>query len=430
VAEVVVADAEGICPLAAEGPDVKRLSTLCLVALVALAGCTGGGGGGTPTDTTTQTPIEGTAPPGVSASGVDADALVSAHLEALANRSYTMTVERSGDGADLSVTTRAEAGHVPALVDVDGGRATQEVYVSSEGGYELRQAAGEQIVRRTQENASTVPTGERYIRQVLADGNVSYTGTVERNGQTYHRLRAGLPDLDRQIEDGRATWFEVQVLVDDSGLVHSISYRLTVEQNGTESDLRIEMDLSDIGTTAVAEPAWLGSVGDDQNTTTRVLSSSSLGTSVTVSGDVENVTAVTVSNATSAFYESSVVEPARTTPIVAMQTNRSITFESVSMEYDLGAVPDAEANGLFVFVYHPSYGSLLPMETSFDPTNETVRATQIDRNVTLNTTDGGQITPTLDGLRGNFVFVTMDAQTYRDALEEQASGQQAREQSD
>lgn len=395
---------------------MKRLSALCLVLVVALAGCTGGGGGGTTTAPGTPTPIDGDAPPGVTATNVDTDALVAAHLDALDNRSYTMTVEQSGGESGFSVTTQAAAGRLPALIDVEGQGATQEVYVTTNGSYELRQAGGDRTVRRTQENASTIPTGERYIRQALADGNVSYTGTVERDGQTLHRVRAGLPDLNRQIEDARVTWFEVQLLVDDSGLVHSLSYRLTVERDGTESDLRIGMDVTDVGATTVPEPDWIDDASTDPNATTRTLSDSDLGTTLSIAGTSSNVTATSVENVSAGFYNFSVVEDARVSPLATMNAPEPVSVQEIRMEYDTEQIPNGNASGLFVFVYHPEYETFLPMETSYDPDNETVQATRIDPEVTI---DGS--TPTLDSISGEFVFVTMHGQTYYEGLEEQSN---------
>ncbi len=424
MAEVVVADAEGICPLAAEGPDVKRLSTLCLVALVALAGCTGGGGGGTPTETGTLDD----APPGVSASGVDADALVAAHEDALADRSYTLAVDQQTTGGELTIDAKTDSDGLPAIIELSTGSADRETYLTANGSYEIRRGGGEQIVRHVDTDASAVPTGGPYVRDVLDDAQFTYDGTVQRDGRTLHRLSADQADLQRQFQNATVTSYEAELLVSSDGLVHNTTYQLTLAENGTEETFTTRIQLTDVGSTTVAEPAWLGLVSDDPETTTRQVQNASLGTSVTVSGELDNVTAVSVSNASDLFYQSSVVEPSRVSPIVAMQTNRSVSVDSVEMEYDLEAVPDAEASGLFVFAYRPAYGSLLPMETSFDPTNETVRATQFDPDITLNTTDGEQFSPTLDGLRGNVVFVTMDAQTYREALEE-ANEQQASDQS-
>lgn len=395
---------------------MKRLSALCLVVVIVLAGCTGGSGDGTTTDPSVSTPIDGDVPPGVSATGVDTDTLVSAHLDAISNRNYTMTVEQSSGGGGFSVTTQAEAGRLPALIDIEGQGATQKVYVTTNGSYELRRSGGEQTVRRTQENASTVPTGERYVRQVLSDGNLSYTGTVDRDGQTLHRVRAGLPDMNRQIDDGRATWFEAELLVDDSGLVHSLSYRLTVERDGTESDLRIEMDVTDVGATSVPEPDWIDDASSDPNVTARTLSAGGLGTTLTVAGTSEDVTAASIENASTGFYNFSVVEDARVSPLATMSAPEPVTVQGIQMRYATEQIPSGNASELFVFVYHPDYQTFLPMETSYDPDNETVQATRIDPDITI---DGES--PTLEGVSGEFVFVTMHGQTYYQGLDEQSN---------
>jgi len=421
---VIVSDAESICPLTADSPDVKRLSALCLVFLVALAGCTGGSGGGTPTDTTIDD-----APPGVSASGVDADALVTAHEDALADRSYTLEVDQQTTGGELTIDAMAGSQRIPAIIQLSTGSADRETYITANGSYEVRRGGGEQITQRVDADASAVPTGGPYVRDVLDDAQFSYDGTVERDGRTLHRLSAGKADLQREFENATVVSYDAELLVSEAGLVYNTTYQLTLEEDGTEETFSARIQLTDVDSTTVSEPSWLGQLSDDPDTTTRQIVNASLGTSITVSGDLDNVTTATVSNASELFYESPVVEPSRASPIVTMQTNRSISFESIEMEYNLSAVPDAEPEGLFVFAYYPAYGSLLPMETSFDPANETVQATRIDPGITLNTTDGEQFTPTLDGLSGNFVFVTMHAQTYQDALEEQASEQQSSDQS-
>lgn len=396
---------------------MKRLSALLLVVVVVLAGCTGSGGG--PTDDPAPTP-DGDIP-GVSASGVDADALVTAHVDALADRSYRLDVEQRIGNGGLEIDAKVAAGRVPALIDISSATADRVTYVSDDGGFELRRASGDRTVRRIDANASTAPTGATYIRRVLGDANFSYDGTVRHEGKQLHRLRADLDDLTRQFEDANVTDFDGSLLVDESGLVHSITYRLTVQRGGSQSTLLVDMSLWRLGQTTVEEPAWIDEVGDDPNVTTRTLSNASLGTTLSVSGPPENVTTVTLQNASRAFYNTDIVSEARVSSLASVSANASVSLADLRMAYDAGAVPGGDASELFVFVYHPEYQTFLPMETSFDPANQTVQATTIDPETNV-TVDGQRQTPTLDGLDdGEYVFVVMHGGTYWDAYEEQAN---------
>lgn len=400
--------------MTAETPDVKRLSVLLLVVVVVLAGCSAGGDSAPTTDDQVSVPDD---LPGVSADGVDADALVAAHNDALANQSYRLDVDQQiGTGA-LEITALVDAGRLPALIDVRGQGANRVNYVTDNASYELRRTNGDRIVRQIEANASMVPTGEFYIREVLGDANYSYNGTVRHEGQQLHRIRADRGDLTRQFDNGTVTDFESNLLLDEDGLVHSISYRITVERGNTQSTLDVYLSVWRLGQTTVDEPDWIDEAGTDPNTTTRTLSNADLGATLSVSGPAANVTTVSLSNASTEFYTTDVIEQARVSAIASATANQSVSLESVQLSYDSGAVPNDDADGLFVFVYHPTYETLIPMETSFDPANETVEATRIDPETTV-PVDGAQVHPSLDGLTaGDYAFVVMHGQTYWDAFE-------------
>lgn len=402
-------DAESICPAAPESPDVKRLSAFCLVFVVVLAGCTGSGGGpAAPSTDTVSTPSD--LPPGVSANSIDTSALLAAHTSELANRSYTLTIDRaSGDG--LSVVVQAAAGRTPALVDARSQNANRATYVSDNGSYELRRLGGDRTVRRVQANASSVPTGESVLKRVLSQANFSYYRTVERDGRTLSVFRAGLDDVTRNFQSGRATWFEGELAIDQSGVVHSLSYDLTLKNGSSTQKLSIRMALSNVSETTVSRPDWIDQIGPDANATTRTLSNAGLGTTLSITGTAGNVTATTLGNASAAFYNTPTLTDARVSPLVAVNASQQVSLDSIQMGYDGSAVPGGNDSELFVFVYHPAYKAFVPMETTYDPTNETVRATAIAPNVTV-TVDGQTVSPTLDDMDGQYVFAVMHGPTY------------------
>lgn len=400
---------------------MKRLSVLALALVVVLAGCSGGGTTTAPPNadgpgtTPTQTPVAvpDDAPPGITASGIDADALVSAHTDALSQRNYTLSVrQRIGDGG-LDVTALVGTDRSPALIDLATATANRTTYVGADAVYERRLDAGNQTVRRI--DTVSVPTGATYVQQVLDDANFSYNGTVERDGRTLYRVDAHLDDLTRTFSDAEPVYFHGQLLVTESGIVTDLTYDLSIDVNQTRRELSVRATVTDIGATDVPRPDWVERAGNGSTGTTRTLSEPALGTTLSVSGPQANVSAVVLRNASRRFYGSDVVESARVSPLVEAFSPTAVSPNWITMAYDGSAVPDGEDEKLFVFVYHPDYQTFLPMETSYDPENETVRATRILPETTV-TVDGETRHPTLDGFTGNYVFVVMHGETYWDAF--------------
>ena len=200
-------------------------------------------------------------------------------------------------------------------------------------------------------------------------------------------------------------------------MVRSLGYRIVLSTDEGRDIRGVSMSVSSIGTTNVRQPWWLDRASDsDQLYTTRPVSNETYRTGLTVSGSRANTSSVSLSNASSQFYNISAVDTARSSALVTVDSPGNITVDSVTMRYDDSLVPDNDERGLVVFAYLPQYEAFVPMETVYDPANDTVRATALDADVTV-TVGGETVRPTFDGLQSGTTFVVMHAETYFDSIE-------------
>lgn len=250
-----------------------------LAALLALGGCNAPFGAGTPSDAT-LTPVavpsdaEATGPeelaPGLTRAGVaDPTRLGAAHARILSNASYTVhrNVTRRDEDGTLAFGTdvvlrRAAFGDRFRYILAFRGRDRRVVerYADGERIYERERAANETTYALV--GAADGPldprdasfgalTNRRGVVDLFTRFRFEVTGRIERGGTTHYRLATPEP---RDLPPLRNV--TVRALVSERGLVreYSVSYLVVRDDAATRVDVTVRF--SDLGTTAVAEPAW------------------------------------------------------------------------------------------------------------------------------------------------------------------------------
>ncbi|MFC7096768.1 hypothetical protein [Halobaculum marinum] len=257
----------------------RRYGAVALVVLVVLAGCTsfgvGGGDGGartvnpalaeTPTATATPT---GGFPAGVSPAGVDVEAMIDAHRAALANGSWTVSLNRTVVGLDGEVERSS------ARVLVDGNRSLY-TFERVRGDNRLANAhwrngtaaASKRVSWRGDVTldgrprdaggpAGLDPTGGAWLYAASVDTRPSYAGVeVTPNGTVTlieaaeGRIeRSGLPDR-RQVR--------LSARVDERGVVRSLSLRYEVFLGNEPGSVTLSLRTTNVGSTTVPRPEWV-----------------------------------------------------------------------------------------------------------------------------------------------------------------------------
>jgi hypothetical protein len=271
-----------------------RLSTLAVVLLVALAGCSGGAPAAdpgttatTPGDaaagtTTTATPSPSAGPTTATAtpttgddSPPDSSVALTAHEDALeVAGSYTVTYEFSTDGPTANALT--------GVSRVDTTRDSQYTrYVVSSGDqtieYEQYREPGADVVYTRialagqasylkQPFAAAAGVGD--LRYPYAGGAADaemppefrYEGTVDTPDGPRDRYVVDSPEQlnDGTVAGGEVVEASIVVLVDpDTGIASEFDYSLTSREDGRTVTSSYRLRYSDVGATTVTAPAWL-----------------------------------------------------------------------------------------------------------------------------------------------------------------------------
>lgn len=241
-----------------------------LICMALIAGCAGGLGGGEAPDWVTD-----------DGETVNATALAEAHgTELSAANSYTTEVERLAvfSPDDPEPDTWRPNQSVRANIDfeteqrltVRQGPQNSSLYVDGETRFSVVEMSGESMYG-TGEASWEEWSPSSYSRTVLfglADWNLTYRGTVERDGETLHRV-TGVPPADFDISVSELSTIEsasVELLVTDDGLVRQYERRVngtaeaTPRPGETETVRVTYIDRrrwESIGETTVEEPEWV-----------------------------------------------------------------------------------------------------------------------------------------------------------------------------
>jgi hypothetical protein len=239
-----------------------KLLAAAVVGLVLLAGCSGitgssgNGGGDYP-----------------AASGIGADQ-IDVHASALANTSFTATVQTNVSGSQASFNSTTTAKIDPAddqyLQASHSGFGDQTRYTDGDTTYERSEFGNETQVSRSDRpvNVTSVRRGGQILSLFVSE-NVTYSeaGTETFDGDEVMAYEAegvdALSDelLDSTSENASITDFSATVLVDGDGVIRSYQLEYVVEQDGETQELSYVAEITDVGSTDVEEPAWVSQAG-------------------------------------------------------------------------------------------------------------------------------------------------------------------------
>jgi hypothetical protein len=259
----------------------RQAAVVAVAVLVVLSGCSLFGSGtptgsdeatGTPTPTATPTPY----PTGYSADGItNATAARAAHVNGLLatdnfTLGYNATVRGENGTSRITLVQAVSPGEPRALTD------TVIAATGDRGSGGLRRtrfyANGTQYVRVQQGgNTSygtingTVPP-EAFVGRQYTDAaitNVSYDAAerFEQGGETFFRFTAsdiGNPGalLSPRIDADNVTGGNVTLVVGADGVVQSVRYRATVQQDGRTVRYGVTFAIAGVDRTPVQRPSW------------------------------------------------------------------------------------------------------------------------------------------------------------------------------
>lgn len=271
----------------------QSLLVLAVAVMLVLAGCSGSGGSdpeattgetpgatATPTDQPESTISDPTELSGVSEDGVNATALFVNHARTLANESGYATsdtyriAERGSDNESVTrKQLRSSATQQRSLYSIDRRssvgeqtRATNRTtYWTVEDGsatvYSRFESAGSVSYEADDDPYRNFTT---FYRQssvydqttLLFNFDLSYDGTVDRDGRTLFRFTAD-SFVEGSSFSGNATDPSATVLVDGDGIVRSAEWTVDVTQDERSATITYSYQVDAVGDTTVEEPDWL-----------------------------------------------------------------------------------------------------------------------------------------------------------------------------
>ncbi|MEE6210012.1 hypothetical protein U3A55_07585 [Salarchaeum sp. III] len=232
----------------------------------------------TTTDTTTSATTTGTwspnvsaeqYPPGVAANGtlVNVSGLLDAHFAAVANESMVITQRWTNPNETVVRSYARGASRTPYYSTfertTDDRRVTAEFYETDARGYSRAVVNGEThygVVQDSLTNTRAWTNDDAFgpgsaLHLLLAGGNYSVNGTVERGGRTFVQFTADETSPANGLYDA----YEGTVLVTPDGVVHDIDATTTADSDGatvrTEHSIALDTDAEWTG-----PPSWVADV--------------------------------------------------------------------------------------------------------------------------------------------------------------------------
>lgn len=248
------------------------VGAVAVVLLLATAGCN------TPladeskppeTPTLTPAPQPGTStptanasrfPPGLGPEGVtDAERLVDAHTDALANVSYTVRLSSTREYPNGSVQTRYERVvrfaspdrfHYVLTVRSESGDRRIERWRSGDTAFAAVTTDGDTTYRRLDEPQRPTLVTYSELTRVFGLEPSRLADTTIRNGTTLYRLEGGPGDVS-----GLSNVSYV-ALVDPRGLVRSYTVTYDVTDRDRTRSVEVAASFGAVGETTVERPPW------------------------------------------------------------------------------------------------------------------------------------------------------------------------------
>lgn len=246
----------------------RTATTLALVALVALAGCS------LPFAGSDAPGADGaTTAPGVTAEGITNEtALLSAHVDALGDQRYESDVAINGtiirDGQPVEFSRHqqvlVEAGYSPyqyRVTETAGSSAVQfDVWANESAQFVRIQSGGNTQYQRSQPQSPASLASASFI-DTFVDDSYTVESTEEQDGHTYTTLTSNTaPANVTSLIQGASnvSTFEGTIIVTEDGRVHAMSITMDYMLNGSKETMEVKYQLIQDGA-PVEKPSWVSS---------------------------------------------------------------------------------------------------------------------------------------------------------------------------
>lgn len=240
----------------------RKLAALAVVALVVVAGCTGGNpaADGSPEDPLYESPL-------------DAQTVTDAHVDALHDAgSFTIQSDATRELVDENQSTetssvvRGDVTSGAVFSRTESSQQTVELYASGNGTAYQRFVVGNQT--QYQDVSGQAGNASQYAHNTVSSlvgmFEFSHTGTESTDDGTVHVYEAGSVDAVNtsspafaQVEASAIDEATATLRVRDDGVVVSAGYDVTITVQNRTQRVDTTQQFTAVGDTDVAEPAWL-----------------------------------------------------------------------------------------------------------------------------------------------------------------------------
>lgn len=251
------------------------LSTVAVVALLVLSGCSAGGfGGGAQTETSSNETLRGDEP--MYEAPLDG-AVVAENHEAVIESAGTFTLastttQSRGDRSrtvNASVVANYDTGALRSTREAGSRTVTTFVMANGTAYQRFEAPSGEARYRapRRAPNVSLFASGR--LDAIVDAFEYSHVGTETVDGvETEVYEASGAQDLNesapgfQNVDTENVTTLESRVYVTEDGLVKRLDYELGLEVEGSEMTVDVTQRYSNLGGTTVSTPDWLDEAGN------------------------------------------------------------------------------------------------------------------------------------------------------------------------
>lgn len=256
--------------------------SIALVALVALAGCTSGSLGEVLGDDSEAKSLDAISlPDGASGEAVEnGTALANAHADQLADRGYEVEVSATyasgSEAGNVSFVVRrdAQTGELyQRSIRMSGDSEQRTVAYANESATYQKQGTEDPSYHVTTDQTSDDEAVNAVVRaagDLVRLGNWSDPRVVSVDGATLveYDLTGVSSDVEF-VETDSVTNASGSLLVDEAGVVHSVTVDLTRAPNASTSDARYEYRVTALGDVAVQQPDWVSEAASQHEAASR-----------------------------------------------------------------------------------------------------------------------------------------------------------------
>lgn len=256
--------------------DSRLIVVLSLCGVLVLAGCSGLYGGESPSTPDGGGENSPTAlleyPDGYAESGItDGEIATQTHTDAIGaydnfTITYMATVEAENQTTVVNFTRRVDAREQRSYLisEITGAGSVQQYHANGTVYARAETSEGGDVhySSRDRELDLASASGVRFVRPIVSNVTYGPSEQITRDGEPRLRYEATNLDVPQsllgdEVSPQNVTGFSASLTVDGNGLVRTITYAATIQKDGQERSVTVDVHITGLSETTVRRPDWV-----------------------------------------------------------------------------------------------------------------------------------------------------------------------------